>query len=111
MSLNNDYVTQKLQEKQFQILDMEQDPDSSTLVLTVIHEIHPEVEVFISLISMDEDGNDTMEMKFDGPDDYTDMEAKQVLQEVMDTLVEIIENGLIDNPVEAPEVELPEEEE
>lgn len=105
MSLNDDYVTEKLGEQPFQIINMEQDPESGNMVLTVIHEIHPDIEVSVSLISKTEDGEDTMELQFDGPEDYTDEEAKQVLQEVMNTLVTIIESSVEDNPepVESPE--------
>jgi len=103
MALNTDYVTEQLIEQDFNILDMVQDPETDILVLTIVHDLHPDDEFKVSLISKDEDGNDTMQMQFDGPDIYTEEEAKQVLQEVMDVLVTIIENALVDLPDETLE--------
>jgi hypothetical protein len=98
MSLPQDYVTTKLSEQDFNILDMVPEPETGFLVLRMTHNLHPNVEFTVTLITLDSEGNDTMEMRFDGPDDFTDEEAKQVLQEVMDILIHIIEQSIGDQP-------------
>ena len=109
MGFDTDHVTKILQEESFEILSMEQDPDTDILVLTMVHDLHPDNQFTVSLVSKDEEGNDVMNMQFDGPDEYTETEAKQVLQEVMDTLVVIIEKAL-DNDIINQEPDAPTEE-
>ena len=96
MGFNTDFVSQTLEDKSFEILNMEQNPDNDIIILTIVHDIHPDDHFTVSLISKDEEGNDVMTMQFDGPDTYTEEEAKQVLQEVMDTLTYIIEKAITD---------------
>lgn len=98
MGLDTDYVAEKLDKEPFEILNMEQEEGSTTIVLTVVHELHPEQEFMVSLLSENEEGEDSMTLQFDGPDDFTDDEAKMILQQIMDTLVNIIEMNLDDNP-------------
>jgi len=103
MSLNNDFVTEELNKQPFEIINMVPAGEDQNLVLTIIHELHPEVEATVTLISKTVDGEDTMEMQFDGSSEYTDTEAKQVLQNVMDTLVSIITKGLDEMPSVVPD--------
>jgi hypothetical protein len=109
MALDTDFVTQELANSDFEILSMVTDPETEDVVLTIIHDIHPDIEIFIKLITSKED-KDIMEMVLEGPDEYTDEEAKQVLQEVMDFLVQSIEKALVEQP-DIVENEIPEEEE
>jgi hypothetical protein len=97
MALDTDFVTQELANSNFNIIDMVTDPETDDVVLSVIHDIHPDIEVVIKLITSKDD-KDVMEMVFEGPDEYTDEEAKQVLQEVMDFLVQAIEKALDEQP-------------
>jgi hypothetical protein len=97
MGFNTDFVLDKLLETDFEILDMVTDPDSGDIELKVKHDIHPDIEVIIKLVTPKDD-DDVMEMEFFGPDDYTDEEAKRVLQDVMDFLVETIEKALDEVP-------------
>lgn len=105
--MDNAYVTEKLQEQNFQILDMTTDPETEFLVLTVVHNIHPDIEFNITLITKDASGDDTMEMQFNGPDDFTDEEAKQILQEIMDVLINIIKTAVEDGESIPVEDEIP----
>jgi hypothetical protein len=107
MALDTDFVTQELANSNFNIIDMVTDPETDDVVLSVIHDIHPDIEVVIKLITSKDD-KEVMEMVFEGPDEYTDEEAKQVLQEVMDFLVQAIEKALVEQPNPVME-ETPEE--
>jgi hypothetical protein len=107
MALDTDFVTQELVNSNFNIIDMVTDPETEDVVLKVIHDIHPDSEVVIKLVTSKGD-KDVMEMVFEGPDEYTDEEAKQVLQEVMDFLVQAIEKALAEQPNPVME-EIPEE--
>ena len=98
MAVTDDKVKDILEENNFQITNVEQISPEMTK-LTVIHNLHPEEEIQIDIVSRVEDGEEVMEMQFTGPDVWTDEEAKQVLQEVMDTLVKVIEKGLEEEPV------------
>lgn len=88
----------------FKIISVTNTPDAS-IVLVVKHDLHPEIEanIILNTIPETEDGEEVesvMNMTFEGPDDYTDEEARLVLQEVSDFLVAAIEKA-----VELPEVE------
>jgi hypothetical protein len=107
MALDTDFVTQELVNSNFNIIDMVTDPETEDVVLKVIHDIHPDSEVVIKLVTSKGD-KDVMEMVFEGPDEYTDEETKQVLQEVMDFLVQAIEKALDEQPNSVME-EIPEE--
>jgi len=82
-------IENKLNENNFNILSMENDPDTGNSRLEVNHNLHPEDNVIIDLI-VSQDGSENIEMQFTGPDVWTDEEATGVLQEVMDVLVDII---------------------
>ena len=97
MAINTDFVVKELLDSNFEILDIINDPESEDLSLKIIHDVHPDIEIMIRLITRKDD-EDVMEMVFDGPDEYTDEEAKMVLQEVMDFLVESIEKALKETP-------------
>jgi len=100
MSVDKDIVESVLEGENFEIISMEPIPDKDITRLTIVHDIHPDDEVTVDLVAKDEDGNDIMEMQFTGPDIWSDEEAKQCLQEVMDTLVKVIEEA-IDKDLEA----------
>lgn len=94
----------------FKIISVTNTPDAS-IVLVVKHDLHPEIEanIILNTIPETEDGEEVesvMNMTFEGPDDYTDEEARLVLQEVSDFLVAAIEKA-----VELPEVEGDEDDE
>lgn len=101
MPVSKDIVTEVLEEQNFEILSMEPIPEKHTTRLIVVHDIHPENEVFVDLVSIDENGEEVLEMQFTGPDEWTDEEAKQCLQDVMNTLVKIIETTNFEEILEA----------
>jgi hypothetical protein len=105
MGFNTDFVVEKLAETNFEILEIDNDPDTGNIDLKIKHDIHPDIEVLIKLITKEDSGDDTMEMEFIGPDEYTDEEAKQVLQDIMDFLVGAIEKALeeVPTPVDTDE--------
>jgi len=99
MGLETDFVVNKLLDSDFEILEMIREPDSEDITLRVIHDIHPETEVMIKLVTgSDENNNEVTTMLFEGPDIYTDEEAEKVLQDVMDFLVTTIESAVIEDP-------------
>jgi hypothetical protein len=104
MGFNTDFVLDKLAEIDFEIIDMVSDPESGDMELRIKHDLHPDIEVTIKLVTSKND-DDVMEMEFIGPDDYTDDEAKKVLQDVMDFLVSTIERALEESPTPADGVE------
>jgi hypothetical protein len=94
----------------FKIISVTNTPDAS-IVLVVKHDLHPEIEanIILNTIPETEDGEEVesvMNITFEGPDDYTDEEARLVLREVSDFLVAAIEKA-----VELPEVEGDEDDE
>jgi len=99
MSFDKNFVTDKILESNFDVIDMEQE-ENGTLRIKITHDIHPDIPVIISVISEGENevDDDTMTLQFDGPDQYTDVEAKKVLQEVMDLLIHIVEQSLEESP-------------
>jgi len=97
MGFNKEFITEKLAESNFDIIDMQHD-DNDILRITIVHEIHPGIEVIVSVIGDETSEEDSMVLQFDGPDDYTDDEAKQVLQEVMDVLIAVIAAAIEESP-------------
>jgi len=97
MGFNEDHVMEILGDSNFEIVGLET-PEENITRLTIVHELHPDDEVQIDIVSKTEDGEDVMEMNFTGPDIWTDEEAKAVLQQVMDTLVRVIETALEEEP-------------
>ncbi len=93
---DTDFVAAIIENYNFTIVDMIEQPDENKTGFIIIHDIHPEEEVEIFLISKDENGEDVMTMDFNGPDVYTNDEAKAVLQEVMDMFVEVIRAASIE---------------
>jgi len=89
-NVSNDLVSQILLDKNFDILRIDVETEHITSFL-IVHDLHPEEEIDVRLVSQQEDGNDAMELQFNGPDVYTDEEAKVVLNDVMQALIEIIE--------------------
>jgi len=96
MNINTNFIIDNLVQASFEIREMKLDPETEFWILTVVHDLHPDIETTVTLVSKDANGNDTMYLNFDGPDDYTDDEARQVLQEVLDVLVEMIEKALLE---------------
>ena len=94
--VDQERVDSILSEERFSVLAMESDPEEKFTRLVVVHEVHPEDEVFIDILTKDEDDEDILEMQFSGPDTWTEEEAKEVLQDVMDTFVKIIESAVAD---------------
>ena len=96
MSVNNELIQEVLESRNFVITEMESDPDKGITRLHVYHNTHPEDLVYVDLVAAINEGSEeeTVEMQFQGPDVYTEDEARQVLQEVMDTLVTVIETGI-----------------
>ncbi len=90
-NVGHDTVGEILQDENFTIVDVSVDQDTNNTTFIVVHDLHPEDEVRVQLVSNEADGEDSMQLQFEGPDNWTDEEAKQVLQEVMDTIVKIIE--------------------
>jgi hypothetical protein len=101
MAVDQELVDEVLAENNFTITGMESDPDKDITRLSVVHNLHPEDSIFIDIVSKDENGEDIMEMQFTGPEVWTDEEATQVLQEVMDTLVKVVEKAIGDEVEEA----------
>ena len=116
MGFNEDFVIDEIMDNaEFEILG--QKMVKGNVVLTVVADIHPDDEFKVTLITKDDTGEDTMLLQFDGPDEYTEKEAKIVLQQIMDLLVNIIEKALDEVPTPAdlpedtpqPEQETPED--
>ncbi len=116
MGFNEDFVIDEIIDNaEFEILG--QKMVKGNVVLTVVADIHPDDEFKVTLITKDDTGEDTMLLQFDGPDEYTEEEAKIVLQQIMDLLVNIIEKALDEVPTPAdlpedtpqPEQETPED--
>jgi hypothetical protein len=97
MGFNTDFVLDKLLETDFEILDMVTNPESGDIELKIKHDLHPDIELIIKLITRKDD-EDVMEMEFMGSDEYTEEEATKVLQDVMDFLVSAIERALEEVP-------------
>ncbi len=102
-NIPQDVVGEILQDEKFTIVDVTVDPDTEDTVFIVVHDLHPEDEVQVKLVSNEEDGEDSMVLQFDGPDVYTDEEAKLVLHEVMDVIVKIVENAISEAEAKAGE--------
>lgn len=117
MGFNEDFVVDEiLLDTDFEIMNQEE--IDGEMVLTIVHNMHPDDEFKVKLVTKDAEGEDTMVLQFDGPDSYTEEEAKQVLQEVMDMLVKVIEKAIDEAPTPAedlpegtPDPEQPEPEE
>ncbi len=93
-NVNHDMVGEILQDEKFTIVNLEVDPDTNETSFIVVHDLHPEDEVEVRLVSKDEDGEDSMQLQFSGPDSYTDEEAKVVLHEVMEVILKIIDKAI-----------------
>jgi len=104
MAFNADFVAEMMVDQDFEIVLLEANPETNDLVMTVVHDIHPEIETKVSLVTKNEDGEDVMNLQFDGPDEYTKEEATKVLQEVMDALVIMIEKALVADVEDVPDV-------
>ena len=89
-NINPDFVQLVLESKDFDILGIEAIDDNHT-EFTIVHEIHPDDQIKVMMISEEADGQDSTRLEFEGPDVYTEEEAKKVLHEVMEALLEIIE--------------------
>ena len=89
-NVSNDLVSQILLDKNFDIISITANDEHNTSFL-IVHDLHPEEEIDVRLVSQQEEGDDAMELQFSGPDVYTDEEAKIVLNDVMQALIEIIE--------------------
>ncbi len=112
MGFNEDFVIDEIMSNaDFEILSQEM--VEGNVVLTVVADIHPDDEFKVTLITKDDTGEDTMLLQFDGPDEYTEEEAKIVLQQIMDLLVNIIEKALdeVPTPADLPEDTPPPEQE
>ncbi len=94
-----DMVGEILQNEKFTIVDLSVDPVTSDTVLIIIHDLHPEDEVTVKLVSDKVDGEDSMQLQFEGPDCWTDAEAKRVLNEVMEVIMKIIEKAVEEDKV------------
>jgi hypothetical protein len=90
----HDFVAEIMQDQKFTIVDLQVDPDTDETTFVIVHDLHPEDEVQVKLISNEEDGKDSMLLDFSGPDSYTEDEAREVLQEVSNVLVLIIEEAV-----------------
>ncbi len=103
-NVNQDLVGDLLQDENFTIVDLEVDTETDETTFIIIHNLHPEDEVRIKLVTNKDakeegDGEDAMQLQFTGPDQWTDDEAKQVLHEVMDVITKIIEKAIEDHPI------------
>ena len=84
-----DDVLPLIEAENFTILSINTDDPNNTSLI-VVHDLHPETEATITLKHDDNEENMDV-MEFNGPDEYTEEEAKQVLQEVMNLFIKIIE--------------------
>ena len=89
----HELVEEILRDKNFTIVDLSVDHETNETFFIVVHDVHPEEEVIIKLVSNDVDGDDAMQLQFEGPAVYTDDEAKVVLNEVMEVLLAIIDKA------------------
>ncbi len=89
-----DEVGKVLQDYNFTIVELIADPDTTDTTFVIVHDLHPEDEVTIKLISEGEDGEDAMNLQFQGPDEWTEDEAKIVLNEVMEMIITVIEQSV-----------------
>ncbi len=95
-----DEVSEILLKQKFSIVELTADPVTNDTIMTIIHDLHPEDEVTVKIISKEQDGEDSMELKFEGPDNYTDAEATLVLHDVQDVMIAIIQKAVEgDDPV------------
>ncbi len=93
-NIPTDEVGEILQDQEFTIVNLSVDPDTDDTTFIVVHDLHPEDEVRIKLVSNEEDGKDSMTLEFEGPDVYTDTEAKKVLNDVMAVILKVVENAV-----------------
>ncbi len=93
-NMPGDVIGEILQDEKFTIVDVSVDPETDETSFTVVHDVHPDDEVQIKLVSNEEDGKDSMTLEFNGPDIYSDEEAKEVLNEVMEVIVKIVEQAV-----------------
>jgi len=89
-----DIVSEILLDENFTIVELKTDPETSDTLLTIIHDLHPEDEILVKLVSTKEDGEDSMQLQFEGPDNWTDEEAKTVLNEVMEVMSKVIDKAV-----------------
>ena len=75
---HGDIVGELLQDSDFTIVDLEVDQDTNDTVFTIVHDLHPEDECLVKLVSNEADGEDAMILEFEGPDSYTEEEAKKI---------------------------------
>ena len=66
---NNEQVTEALENGNFTIIDVINDPEEPLKTgFIIIHDLHPEEEVRILLTTKQENGVETSHMEFHGPD-------------------------------------------
>lgn len=94
--VSENLVTSMMDDYDFTILSIDPVEDEKITQFIVVHDLHPEEEVTLRLVSKTEEGEEVMNMEFNGPDIYTEDEGKQVLQEVMDFLVAVIDEAVPD---------------
>jgi len=83
-----------LEQENFTIIDTLPEEDNLIKGFIIIHDLHPEEEITISFVEEDSNGEKLDKMEFTGPDVYTEEEAKQVLQEVMDVFTKIVVDSI-----------------
>ncbi len=93
-SVSSELLGKFLQDEKFTIVEIVTDPETENLTFTIVHDMHPDDELVIELVSNESDGEDSMQLRCEGPDSYTEVEAKQVLQEVMDVIVKVVEEAI-----------------
>jgi hypothetical protein len=89
-----DHIQNILVEENFTILRMIDDDEQGRAGFVISHASRPDDEINIFKISNDQGEAD--QIAFEGPDEYTEEEAKQILNEVMETFIKIIEIASID---------------
>jgi flagellar basal body-associated protein FliL len=89
-----DHVQAILVEENFTILRMIEDDEQDRAGFVISHVSRPDDEINIFLVSNEQD--EAAQITFEGPDEYTEDEAKQILNEVMDAFIKIIEVASID---------------
>ena len=99
-----DKVAQILEGKNFTVLEVFTDPeDDKNTGFIITHDSKPDKEIIIRLTSKLVDGEDVSTMNFEGEDDdFTEEEAKIILNEVMEAFIEVIEVSS-DDPEEQEE--------
>jgi hypothetical protein len=90
--VDEELIQEFLENNNFVIVNAYQDPETNYTILEVLHQDHPDNNVKITLVTKTEEDEELSYLEFEGDDTWTEEEAKILLNDVMDLLVEAVKS-------------------